>query len=241
MTDQGDGWYTYSISDMDNTRILFTDGKRQLPSLLQEGQPASSGQSLIFQNKTCIYDDGKTPLDVRFYKPDDWDDNVYITVRDLDSTFAPSTMMTDQGGSVFTKTYGSRTIAEMTISDTSGHQTKSFIVAGKVTVSNNTAVQRAKTPIPVTFEKPAGWGNNIYMYVFTNDDSYTSFSSWPGTSLTKVSDGKYRGEITDTCNARVFFSDGTNQYPLRTNLNGIPVKEGQALYSNGTSYQVSKT
>lgn len=241
MTAQDDGWYTYTVSDMDNIRILFTDETRQLPSLLQEGQPAQSGQSLIFQDKTCIYDDGETLLDVRFYKPDDWDDNVYITVRDLDSTFAPATMMNEQGGSLFTKAYSNRTIAEITISDTSGHQTKKFIAAGKVTVSNNTAVQRAKTPIPITFEKPARWGNNIFMYVFTNDDSYTSFSSWPGTPLTKSPDGKYRGEITDTCNARVFFSDGANQYPLPTGLNGIPVKEGQALYFNGISYQVSKT
>lgn len=241
MTAQEDGWYTYSITDMDNTRILLTDDTHQLPSLLQEGQPAKSGQNLFFQNKTCIYNDGQTPLDIRFYKPDNWDDNVIITVRDFDSSIAPSSIMTEEGGSLYTKRYSSRTAAEITISDTSGHQTQALAVAGNVTVSQNTAVQRPKKPMQVTFSKPASWGSTVSMYVFTGDDSYTSFIPWPGAVLTKGTDGLYHGEIADTNNARVFFSDGTNQYPARTSsLNGIPLKEGQSLYSNGSMYQVTK-
>lgn len=241
MTAQEDGWYTYSITDMDNTRILLTDDTHQLPSLLQEGQPAKSGQNLFFQNKTCIYNDGQTPLDIRFYKPDNWDDNVIITVRDFDSSIAPSSIMTEEGGSLYTKRYSSRTAAEITISDTSGHQTQALAVAGNVTVSQNTAVQRPKKPMQVTFSKPASWGSTVSMYVFTGDDSYTSFIPWPGAVLTKETDGLYHGEIADTNNARVFFSDGTNQYPARTSsLNGIPLKEGQSLYSNGSMYQLTK-
>lgn len=240
MNQEDEDWYTYTITDMDNVRILFTDSTHQLPAMLQEGQPASSGQSLIFQNKTCIYDDGETPLDVQFYKPDNWDDTIYITVRELGSDYTPSSMMEEENGNLYVKRYAGRTSGEITISDTSGHQTKKLIVAGCVTVSQNTAVQRPKTPIPVTFEKPAGWGNNISMYVFTNDDSYTSFAPWPGTAMTKEADGLYHAEITDTNNARVFFSDGTNQYPLKgAPLNGIPVKEGQSLYANGTTYRIT--
>lgn len=240
MNQEDEDWYTYTITDMDNVRILFTDSTHQLPAMLQEGQPASSGQSLIFQNKTCIYDDGETPLDVQFYKPDNWDDTIYITVRELGSDYTPSSMMEEENGNLYVKRYAGRTSGEITISDTSGHQTKKLIVAGCVTVSQNTAVQRPKTPIPVTFEKPAGWGNNISMYVFTNDDSYTSFAPWPGTAMTKEADGLYHAEITDTNNARVFFSDGTNQYPLKgAPLNGVPVKEGQSLYANGTTYRIT--
>lgn len=83
----------------------------------------------------------------------------------------------------------------------------------------------------VYFNKPSGWGDKIYAYVY--DDSGTSVkenSPWPGIEMTKEADGRYsytfKGEYSYTTDekyyfmlegswdhALIIFNDGTRQVP----------------------------
>ncbi|MFR7819648.1 alpha-amylase family glycosyl hydrolase, partial [Candidatus Pseudoruminococcus sp.] len=62
----------------------------------------------------------------------------------------------------------------------------------------------------VYFEKPSGWGSNINVYFFSNNQ--TVGASWPGTAMKDLGDGLYgfKYDTTDS-NLMVIFNDGSNQ------------------------------
>ena len=62
----------------------------------------------------------------------------------------------------------------------------------------------------VYFEKPSGWGSNINVYLFSNNQ--TVGASWPGTAMKDLGDGLYGYEYDTTdSNLMVIFNDGSNQ------------------------------
>ena len=62
----------------------------------------------------------------------------------------------------------------------------------------------------VYFEKPSGWGSNINVYFFSNNQ--TVGASWPGTAMKDLGDGLYGFEYDTTdSNLMVIFNDGSNQ------------------------------
>ena len=62
----------------------------------------------------------------------------------------------------------------------------------------------------VYFEKPSGWGSNINVYLFSNNQ--TVGASWPGTAMKDLGDGLYGFEYDTTdSNLMVIFNDGSNQ------------------------------
>jgi alpha-amylase len=75
----------------------------------------------------------------------------------------------------------------------------------------------------VTFEKPEGWGDTLYAYVY--DDSDGQEKPWPGTEMKKLGDGKYEHSfLYDWENPFIIFSDGENQYPGK-NEQGLPAEK----------------
>ena len=62
----------------------------------------------------------------------------------------------------------------------------------------------------VYFEKPSGWGSNINVYLFSNNQ--TVGKAWPGTAMTDLGGGVYGYEYETTdSNLMVIFNDGSNQ------------------------------
>ncbi|MCR5608739.1 MAG: starch-binding protein [Lachnospiraceae bacterium] len=84
--------------------------------------------------------------------------------------------------------------------------------------------------ITIRFNKPSGWGNSIYAYIYTAQGSnVTSLKSWPGTKMsvykdstyTITFDSKYRGGY-------IIFNDKSSQTP-DSNKPGFII-EASALY-----------
>ncbi|GEM_PF-1697174 len=229
MEPDGSGRFNANISDLGDVRVVFSDGgKHQLPAFNQPGIKVKSGQHLINENKTNFYEDG-TPLSVYFVPGDDWGENAVITLRYMlngkeHSMVTP--MSLNQDG-IYIKDYSAVKCSTGTVSirDSAGHSTNEFLITGPVTISyiKSIAVQRPKEPLHVVFEKPEGWGDNVYIYYYANDDSYASTIMWPGKRMQKTTEGKYTYDITDMKFARAIFTDGTNRYPAGSN--GIPIND----------------
>ena len=62
----------------------------------------------------------------------------------------------------------------------------------------------------IYFEKPSGWGSNINVYLFSNNQ--TVGAEWPGTAMKDLGDGIYGYEYDTTdSNLMVIFNDGGSQ------------------------------
>ncbi len=177
-----------------------------------------------------------------FYKPADWADSVKIHLWNAGSadTQWPGSDMTklDNGKYQFeTDATGS---CDFVINDGNGRQTSDLHAEGSVKVKNDTVIKGCTTQnaIRINFQKPDGWSDDIKYYYYTNDGKGISFTDWPGTSMTKYVDGAYYAKIYDMDDARVIFTDGTNQYPAPLQP-GIAVKDGQELIFQDGKYTVN--
>lgn len=217
------GRFSTTISDIGDVRVIFSDGSHQLPALKQPGIQLKEGQHLINENKTSLYDDG-TPLSVHFIPPEGWGDGATITLYYQDTNGREQDITTpirlNEDG-IFVKNYTSYTTGRIIIKDLLGHVTKEFMVTGPVIISQNTAVQRPTEPLHVTFQKPASWGDTVYIYYYANDDSYTSIMDWPGRTMQKTGENQYIYDINDMKYTRAIFSDGIHKYP--SGANGVPI------------------
>ncbi len=82
----------------------------------------------------------------------------------------------------------------------------------------------------VTFKKPAGWGDNLFAYIY--DKSNKNEGEWPGSEMKKLSGDKYEYTCRgDWENAFIIFNDGENQFPGQ-NEPGFPL-EADKEYSVG--------
>lgn len=64
----------------------------------------------------------------------------------------------------------------------------------------------------IYFEKPSGWGNTIYAYMWDDSDKTQYMGAWPGTEITNLSNGLYGFSYqTDNENMMIIFNDGSNQ------------------------------
>ena len=93
----------------------------------------------------------------------------------------------------------------------------------------------------VYFEKPTGWGTNIYVYFFANNQ--TVGKAWPGTAMTDLGSGLYGYEYGSSApsNLMVIFNDGSNQTDDLGYVNNgyynssgyvktvVPVKKGKVI------------
>lgn len=227
MQNDGNGWFSYTITDMDDVRILFTDGTLQEPALLQPGFEVKSGQNLIYQDREYFYEDD-TPLDVQFCKPSAWGSDVYIQL--LDRSVAKLPMTCNEDG-IYEYSDSDLTASDIIISDGSGHQTATMKAAGPVTVKDNHVFGRPKEPIEVYFQRQTSWWKDIKIYYYSKT-SYTDLVGWPGTSMTNIGNWWYQYTITDMDNIRVMFTDVTNQLP-GPGEDGIALRSGERLVFDG--------
>lgn len=79
----------------------------------------------------------------------------------------------------------------------------------------------------IYFEKPDGWGGDLFAYVYNFDEDEND--AWPGEAMEKESDGKYSYTLPeDWHNPLVIFNDGegegSNQYPAGK---GLEISDGK--------------
>lgn len=233
MQNDGSNWFSYTITDMDDVRVIFTDGTNQTPAMLQPGYAVKSGQSFIYQGGEYIYEDD-TPLSVQFKKPDSWSSTVSIQVLDRSSQ---KILMTSLGNGVYEYNASGLTRSDIIISDSKGNQSARLVAAGLVTVKNNLVFARPKEPIEVYFRRQVSWWKDIKIYYYSQS-GYHDLCGWPGTSMTNIGNWWYKTTITDMDNIRVMFTDVTNQLPGH-NEDGFALKAGERLVvEKGGAYRI---
>lgn len=234
MKNIGEGYYSYTITDMDSVRILFTDGNYQIPGANQPGIVVNAGQKLVYENNKYSYDDVST-LNILFKKPSSWSNKIYIhmwNAQDYDTTW-PGEKMTLLSNGYYQYKNSNLYSCNAVISDSKGHQTSDIDLVGCKTFIDNKIIDNSEENIKVTFYKPSSWGSNIKLYYYTNDSNEISPQTWPGYAMEDNGDGTFTYNITDMAYVRVIFTDGTNQTPL-ANRQGYPVIAGQhMIYNNG--------
>ncbi len=100
-----------------------------------------------------------------------------------------------------------------------------------------THLKTVKSGSEIYFEKPDGWGDKVYVYVYDETvKPVATNAEWPGKEMSKGSDGKYSYTLEQDWNSGlVIFSDGNgNQYPASLEP-GDGLEEGKTYTSNITS------
>ena len=93
MQADGDGWYTYKITDYESAQVIFNDGgTNQIPGVMEEGFTVS--HDTWYKNGT-LTDERPDEITVYFYKPDNWSaPNIYYYLNENDTGPAwPGTAM----------------------------------------------------------------------------------------------------------------------------------------------------
>ncbi len=87
----------------------------------------------------------------------------------------------------------------------------------------------------VYFVKPSSWSDDVKIYAYSGDGESAAklTGEWPGTSMTKSTDGYYSYTLPSTVSsAKIIFTDGTNQYPA-SQQPGLDYASGNAyVYQN---------
>lgn len=180
-------------------------------------------------------------ISIDFYKPADWTDTVNIHLWNAGSadTQWPGAAMKKVENGKYRYTTTAAGSVDFVINDGSGKQTSDLHAEGDVTVKDDTVIEKCKTQTRLNFKKPSGWSDDVRFYYYTNDGKGISFTAWPGTKMSKNSDGSYYATIYDMADARVMFTDGTHQYPAALQ-EGINVKDGEELLFQDGKYTVNK-
>lgn len=168
-------------------------------------------------------------LDIKFYKPSGWDNNITIKLWNVENLKTGSFAMANLGDGVFSYTANGLTRATFSISDGAGHVSAQADAAGKVTFAENRILKRTAYPIKISFKKPTNWNDTVKIYYYSNDEDEVELKAWPGCSMQNDGGGWFSYTITDMDDVRVLFTDGTSRQEPAFLQPGYEVKEGQNL------------
>lgn len=166
-------------------------------------------------------------LDIKFYKPSDWDNNITIKLWNAEAAKAGSFAMTNLGGGVFGYTASGLTRATFSISDGAGHVSAQADASGKVTFAENRIVKRAAYPIKISFKKPVNWNDTVKVYYYSNNEDEVELKAWPGYAMHNDGGGWFSYTITDMDDVCLLFTDGTSRQEPALLQPGYEVKSGQ--------------
>ncbi|MBQ5398005.1 MAG: starch-binding protein [Ruminococcus sp.] len=224
-TSLADGTYTDRVDN--KTVYTVKDGKLSCDTpipeygvvvLYNEGytEYAAPATVKISDKVSCLYDSEtiEVPLEVKnadegTYSVNDGKETKYkdgdkVTLKASDATDGVITLTLKTESKAGQKTYMKYYFTNANIT---GTDTTRYVEKGD----------------KVTFEKPEGWGDTLYAYVY--DDSDGQEKPWPGTEMKKLGDGKYEHSfLYDWENPFIIFSDGENQYPGK-NEQGLPAEK----------------
>jgi len=217
MTNEGDGWYSYTFNNVASAVVIFNDGTRQSADLPR----STSGWYL-----NGVWYDSKpaTPtatFTVSFYRPSTWGTGIniywYNAVPDgsLPSPSWPGVSMTNNGDGWYTYTFNTATAATVIFNDGTNQSADTYRDKNGWYMDGVWYDTKPSTPAitwTVNFFRPSTWGTgiNIYWYNALPSGSLPS-PSWPGVPMTNNGDGWYSYTFTNIISATVIFNDGSVQ------------------------------
>lgn len=238
MSDEGNGWYEYTIHCVTDPRVMFSNnGNNQIPGRNEPGFLIDSEK--WYKNGRWYDSEPSTQqrrIKVHFYNYNNWN-NVKLYYYDTGtSNYSwPGVSMTAECDGWYSYEIECIDDPKVIFSNNGSNQIpqqNGYEVSGESWFRNGTWYSARPTDITIYFKKPANWNApNIYYYISTSDTG----PSWPGTAMESVNDGWYKYTITKYSDAKVIFNDGTNQVPA-ANDPGFDVS-GAMWYDNGTWYR----
>jgi hypothetical protein len=235
MTNEGDGWYSYTFNNVASAVVIFNDGTKQSADLPR----ATTGWYL-----NGVWYDTKpaTPtatFTVSFYRPSTWGTgiNIYwynaVPAGSLPSPSWPGVPMTNNGNGWYTYTFNNATAATIIFNDGTNQSVDSYRDKNGWYMDGVWYDSKPSTPAvtwTVSFFRPSTWGTgiNIYWYNALPSGSLPS-PAWPGVPMTNNGDGWYSYTFTNIASATVIFNDGSVQSP------DLP-RDKTGWYLNGVWY-----
>ncbi len=235
MTDNGDGWYSYTFTNISATTVIFNDGTRQSADLTRD-KTGWYVNGIWYDTKPEV---STNTFTVNFFRPSGWGTGVNVYWYNAQPASAPvspswpGASMTDNGDGWYSYTF-TNTDAAVLIFNDGTNQTPDGSRDRTGWYLNGTWYD-TKPQIPsngftVNFYKPAGWGTGVNVYWYNAQPAGSLPSpAWPGVSMTDNRDGWYSYTFKDISSAVLIFNDDTNQ-----TADGVRDKTG--WYVNGTWY-----
>lgn len=239
MSSGSDGWYTYTINNLSQAKVIFNDGgSNQVPTKDQQGFDV---RGEMWYRDGAWYHTEPENITIHFYKPSDWQSaNIYYYKSTIDTEAAwPGEAMTSEGDGWYSYEISKYDTVKVIFNDGKGNQipsknTPGFDVTGQKWYKDGQWYNKKpeEKAIKLHFHKPEAWGKvNAYYYQTTTQTG----PAWPGEQMSSEGDGWYNLEITKFSDAKVLFNDGgSNQIPAK-NQEGFNVTE-EMWYRNGTWY-----
>ncbi len=217
MTSEGDGWYSYSFTNVNSATVIFNDGSKQSADLPRDKTGwYSNGVWYDTKPQTSTH-----VFTVHFFKPSDWGTgiNVYWYNALPDGSYPsvnwPGVSMTSEGDGWYSYTFNNVASAVVIFNDGTKQSadlprsTTGWYLNG---VWYDTKPAAPTSTFTVSFYKPASWGSgiNIYWYNAVPAGSLPS-PAWPGVPMTNNGDGWYTYTFSNATAATIIFNDGSNQ------------------------------
>lgn len=232
MNADGDNWYSYTINNIENAKVIFSDnGNSQNPKQNQEGFTVSGEK---WYACGAWYDSEPQGITVHYQNYNNWNNvNLYWYNSSQKGTAWPGNAMSADGDGWYTyKIFGVEQ-AKVLFNNGSGTQTpgqnqEGVTISGEKWYRNGELTDSRPDQVTVFFYNPNGWNApNIYYYKNTSDTGKV----WPGEAMKSVGNNWYSYTITKYSSAKVLFNSGTNQIPDK-NQEGFDVS-GTMWYKDG--------
>lgn len=215
MTNEGNGWYTATISGWNKAKIIFNSNGNQMPAAQQPGYQVT-GEKWIKNGVITPSNPDVTVPTISIDKAEGAFNSesldVTISYQGANAatysvngaspvSFTSGTKVTIGAGDANGTTYTLNVIA----TNSSGNTSKSY--------SFTKQVQPQGEGLKVHFYKPSNWGTpNVYYY----DDTVSPVkigSAWPGVAMQSEGNGWYVANIPNWSQAKVIFNSNGNQIP----------------------------
>ncbi|MDE7390501.1 MAG: starch-binding protein, partial [Lachnospiraceae bacterium] len=235
MISEGGNWYTYTIPDIANPKVVFSDnGTNQNPD---QNSPGFNVTGEKWYLNGTFYDSEPEGITVHYQNYDNWDHvNIYYyNGEKTGSDWTGVPMIADGDGWFTYKIYGFDSVKVLFNNGGNiqipGKFEPGFDVSGEMWYRNGEWTTDRPDEIIVYFYKPGNWDTpNIYYYKNDNDTG----PAWPGEQMESEGNNWYKFTITKYNSAKVIFNGGNSQIPAQ-NQPGFDVT-GIMLYKNGVWY-----
>lgn len=213
MTDNGNGWYSYTFANVSSTNLLFNDNGTSKTDDLSRDREGWYQDGVWYDSNPD--DITPTSLTIHFKKPSNWGTATMYFWQDnngnpIAGTSWPGETMTDDGNGWYSYTINGQDCASIIFNDNGANQTDDLFRCGEGWYDgqwhNTNPDGNPPPPTGLTLHfKPNGYTNpSIYFWAVTPTAQTTS---WPGESMTNEGNGWYSYTLPNASCANVIFSN----------------------------------
>ena len=235
MKAEGNNWYNYTISNMSEAKIIFSDnGKNQYPAQNEEGLSVS-GEKWYKNGTFYNQNPDSSKITVHYYNLNSWSSPYIYYYTNTEQPVAwPGVAMTSDGNGWYSyDIYGFEEV-KVIFSNNGTNQVPTqnqpgYTVTDEKWFLNGTQYNSEPDGITVHYQDYNNWGNvNIYYY-----SGNLEGTSWTGVPMYPDGDGWYTYKIYGYDEARVLFNNGKGTQIPPAMEPGFLVSD-EMWYRNGT-------